>query len=226
MLNIAHRGWSKRFPDNTLEAFEAAMELGVDGIECDVQETSDGRFVVYHEPTLQGAEVGRLSLEQVQDAKLEGEYRIPTLEETLERCIGPTRMMLDLHSIRSVQRFLAVVRARTNPEDVAIGSFDSRLIAKVAELAPELRRGLITDVPPGGLEKVLESVGGQGIGVRFPHASAERIRGIRRAGYLAFVWGSESEEEVIAAMGMRPDGIVSDFPQTVKEELIRQEGES
>ena len=115
----------------------------MDGIECDVQETSDGRFIVYHEPRLLGTEVGRLSLEQVLEARLEGKYRVPTLEEALERCIGRTRMMLDLHSIRSVEGFLEMVKAHTKLEDVAISSFDPRLIAKVAKLAPELRRGLI-----------------------------------------------------------------------------------
>ena len=46
----------------------------------------------------------------------------------------------------------------------------------------------------------MESVGGQGIGVRFPHASKECMERIQQAGYLAFVWGCESEKEVREAM--------------------------
>jgi len=40
-LNIAHRGFTKGLPDNTLEAFYAAIKPGIDGIECDVHETAD-----------------------------------------------------------------------------------------------------------------------------------------------------------------------------------------
>ena len=53
-VRIAHRGASGEglAPENTLAAFEQAIELGVDLIELDVQLTGDGRLVVIHDPTL------------------------------------------------------------------------------------------------------------------------------------------------------------------------------
>lgn len=47
---IAHRGWSGKYPENTLIAFEKAMELPVDGIEFDLRRTADGEIVLSHEP--------------------------------------------------------------------------------------------------------------------------------------------------------------------------------
>ena len=49
MLNIAHRGFSGNYPENTMLAFEKAIEAGADGIELDVHFTKDGEIVVIHD---------------------------------------------------------------------------------------------------------------------------------------------------------------------------------
>ena len=69
-LNIAHRGDSTNAPENTLSAFESAIEAGASAVELDIRCTADGHVVVMHDRTVdrttdgEGA-VGRLSLEQV-----------------------------------------------------------------------------------------------------------------------------------------------------------------
>ena len=115
MLNIAHRGFTREFPDNTLEAFQAAIELGVDGIECDVQETVDERFVIYHESELLGTEVGELSAAEIQRARLRGKFKIPTLEEAIGLCRKRVTLILDMKQIASIDRFLEVIRSSAEP---------------------------------------------------------------------------------------------------------------
>ncbi|MEC7266102.1 MAG: glycerophosphodiester phosphodiesterase family protein, partial [Pseudomonadota bacterium] len=51
-LNIAHRGGANLWPENTLEAFDNAINAGVDGIECDIQHTRDDRLVIHHDDRL------------------------------------------------------------------------------------------------------------------------------------------------------------------------------
>ncbi len=51
-LVFAHRGASKVAPENTLPAFEAAVRMGADGVELDVQHSSDGALVIFHNPRL------------------------------------------------------------------------------------------------------------------------------------------------------------------------------
>jgi glycerophosphoryl diester phosphodiesterase len=55
-LVIGHRGFAARFPENTLLSFREALAAGADGVECDVQKTADGRYVVIHD-----ADLGRVS---------------------------------------------------------------------------------------------------------------------------------------------------------------------
>ena len=49
MKNFAHRGFSGKYPENTMLAFQKAYEAGADGIELDVQLTKDGQVVVIHD---------------------------------------------------------------------------------------------------------------------------------------------------------------------------------
>ena len=98
---FAHRGGSKRWPENTLLAFRSAADLGYRYIETDVHETADGHFVCFHDETLERTTNGSgllkdHTLEQLRtlDAayrfNLNGGYpyrgrghQIPTLEEVL-----------------------------------------------------------------------------------------------------------------------------------------------
>ena len=48
----AHRGWCSKYPENTMEAIKAAVEVGVDQIETDVRVTKDGELVLFHDPTV------------------------------------------------------------------------------------------------------------------------------------------------------------------------------
>ena len=50
---FAHRGYSQHFPENTLPAFQAAVDTGVDALEIDVRLTQDNQFIVFHDPDLQ-----------------------------------------------------------------------------------------------------------------------------------------------------------------------------
>ncbi|WP_294404603.1 glycerophosphodiester phosphodiesterase [uncultured Clostridium sp.] len=52
ILNIAHRGYSGKFDENTMTAFKKAIEYGADGIETDVQLSKDGVPVIIHDETL------------------------------------------------------------------------------------------------------------------------------------------------------------------------------
>ena len=54
----AHRGFSEKYPENTMEAFRAAVELGVDQIETDVRITADGELVLHHDATLDRTTTG------------------------------------------------------------------------------------------------------------------------------------------------------------------------
>lgn len=95
-LNIAHRGFSGHFPENTLLAFQEAIELGVDAIELDVQLSKDGEIMIFHDEDLARitGQKGLLkdhTCAELRELDASGAYRgvfgkqtIPTLSEYLE----------------------------------------------------------------------------------------------------------------------------------------------
>jgi glycerophosphoryl diester phosphodiesterase len=91
MLVIAHRGASWELPENTLPAFERAIELGADAVELDVHADAEGRLVVTHDAPKPGRSY-------------------PALEEALDLCRGRIGVMVELKSPRRYRRHRVVER--------------------------------------------------------------------------------------------------------------------
>jgi glycerophosphoryl diester phosphodiesterase len=94
-LSVAHRGHSIAYPENTLEAYRKAIELGVEMIECDVNITRDGKLVMMHDSKLDRTTTGsglvsNATWEEIQRLDAGGKFkpefagvRVPSTEETL-----------------------------------------------------------------------------------------------------------------------------------------------
>ena len=142
---LGHRGAAAYAPENTLEGFRRALELGADALELDVQLTADDVVVVLHDPTVDRTtdgtgDVGTLTSAQVSRLDAGARWtrdggqtfpwrgrgaRIPTLDALVEECPG-VPLMIDAKSER-VAIPLARVLARHRAERQAVvGSFHPR----------------------------------------------------------------------------------------------------
>jgi len=219
ILNIAHRGFTKVYPDNTLEAFEAAIQIGVDAFECDIQETADHQFVVHHDPELLGKNINQLSLAEVRSVKLGGRFEIPTLEQALDFCNQRVRFLLELKQVHSIERFLTIVTARVKAADVILASFNKSLVLELSKLAPEIRRGIITAFAVKEPVQMAESACADTIIVRCPFATVALIKELHASNLSIFVWGCTDPGDTRRTLGLGIDGMISDFPDLVAEEL-------
>ena len=97
----AHRGWCAKYPENTMAAFRAAMEIGVDQIETDVRVSRDGELVLIHDATVDRTTNGKglvcdkllCELKTLDAGKGEN---IPTLRELMELVKDHPTMTLDI----------------------------------------------------------------------------------------------------------------------------------
>ncbi|MBQ8448281.1 MAG: glycerophosphodiester phosphodiesterase [Clostridia bacterium] len=108
MRVAAHRGFSEKYPENTMEAFRAALDAGVDEIETDVRMSADGELVLIHDECVDRTTCGTGKVCEYTLAELKGldagvkkgaEFagaRIPTLRELLELCKGYPALTLDI----------------------------------------------------------------------------------------------------------------------------------
>jgi len=97
---IAHRGFSSLYPENSLLAFQKAIEIGVQIIELDVRASKDNELVILHDPTLKrvvglDVNVSSLDLKRLKQFDLGMGQRVPTFQEVLELVEG--RVGLNIH---------------------------------------------------------------------------------------------------------------------------------
>jgi glycerophosphoryl diester phosphodiesterase len=150
-LVIAHRGASIEAPENTLRAFARALELGVDGIELDVQVTRDGVAVVFHDSSLMRltGTRGRLAdrtWAELQKLRVGGEP-IPTLADALSLTRNRAILQIEIKKGVSAAPVLAAIRRTASTTNVILASFEPDILRQAAALAPKLPRMLIVDKP-------------------------------------------------------------------------------
>ena len=125
MQIVAHRGASAEAPENTLEAFERAIEAGADMIEFDVRRAADGRLVISHDP-------------------IRGPGRdLPTLEETLLLTQGRIHLDVELKEPGCERDAISLMVRYFSPGDFCITSFLPAALREIRAIHPGIRAGLI-----------------------------------------------------------------------------------
>ncbi|HKJ55465.1 MAG TPA: glycerophosphodiester phosphodiesterase family protein [Nitriliruptoraceae bacterium] len=136
---LAHRGFSPDGWENTMAAFQAAVDLGCAFVETDVQATTDGVAVAFHDATLDRVtdatgRIDALEWARVSSARIGGRHHVPALEEVLATW-PDLRVNIDVKSAGAVEPTAAVVNRLGAHERVCIGSFsDARRRATVAAI--------------------------------------------------------------------------------------------
>jgi len=151
-LIIAHRGASAQAPENTLEAFEKAIEAKADMIELDVRRTRDKRLIVIHDPKVGKKKVGDLTYRQL----LSINPRVPTLEEVLRLTSGKIKLDIEVKERGFEPEVLDTVLRYFKYRNFFISSFFSSVIKKVKRLDHEVMTGLIVGARPSDQFKILK----------------------------------------------------------------------
>jgi glycerophosphoryl diester phosphodiesterase len=222
ILNIAHRGFTQVFPDNTIEAFRAAIEIGVDGIEFDVQETADQRFIVYHDAELFGININRLPLTEIKKVKLRGKFRIPTFEETLDVCMRQVKLVVELKQVQSIDAFVQILRMHGSLNLILVASFREDPLSKLFQLAQETHRAIIIGHQVQNLLDIAKRVQADTVIVKYPLANTELIQEVKSNRMSVLIWGCTSSKDIRAALKLGIDGIISDYPNLVSSLLHTQ----
>ena len=140
-LVVAHRGAWRPAPQNSLEAFEEAVQLGCDAIELDVRRTLDGRVVVVHDARVGVRSIAKLTHEEIQSRPRH--RHAPALEEVLELVAGRIGVDLELKEDGYVEQAMAIVKRRLPPEQYVVTSFHDSVLPTVKRTAPAVRTGLL-----------------------------------------------------------------------------------
>ena len=151
MLVLAHRGYHAELPENTLAAFDAAVKLGVDGIETDLRFTRDGLPVLFHDAQAgNGVGVERLNRQELEAAS---GYAVPTPDEALSRWPG-IFWNLEIKVPVDPQTVVRVFCPYLKSHRLLVTSFDHALVMAIAREIPS-DCGFLMDERPENTSAVL-----------------------------------------------------------------------
>ena len=218
-LDIAHRGASADRPENTLEAFELAIEQGADMIETDLHRTRDGRVVLVHDSDLHGAEIATLSFEEVRRAA----PSIPTLEETLDACRERIPLNLELKrgeaglydGIEEVE--LDEVSGRGLLDRTLFSSFHDPALERVRALEPDARIGLLVSPrAPIAIEERARRLGAEAVHPGLRMANAALIDRLHDGGFRVYVFTVDRREDQTRLLDLGVDGLFTNYPSRLR----------
>jgi glycerophosphoryl diester phosphodiesterase len=231
-LVIAHRGASGHLAENTLPAYELAIEQRADMIEIDLHRTRDGATVVAHDEELSGlggrGEIAAATLDEVRALDAGGGERVPTLDEVLDRFGERIPFNLELkrgsrEAYDGLERAaFDAVRERGLLERTLFSSFFDPVLERLRAFAPEVRLALLFSPrdPEGPLERA-RAVRAEAINPWRGLARPGLIEAAHAEGLAVYPFTVDDEEEMRSLLDLGVDGIFTNFPDRLSALLPR-----
>jgi glycerophosphoryl diester phosphodiesterase len=206
---IAHRGvWGAGVPENSLAAFERAIELGADMIEFDVRRTRDRELIVFHDAELAGAPVASLARSEIEE--LAGVLP-PLLEEALELTRGRIALDVELKEDGYVDELADILSGfAVSGGDLIVTSFVDRVLARMTELTPQLSRGLVLSVSTEGAPRRANACGATVVLPKMQLVDEASLAEISDAGLTVLVWDFMASEHAALLSDTRISGVITD----------------
>ena len=237
MKNIAHRGFSAAYPENTMLAFRKAVEAGCDGIEMDIRVCKSGELVVIHDSDVsrvtQGiGKVGDMTLDQLKKLNVKAGFgdiygfnEIPTLEEYFDY-IQTKDVFTNIEIKRGSKpgqeiekKLIELINKYNLMQKVIISSFDHYSIMRCKEIAPSIKCGLLMSdgiLHPG---KYAKHYGVECIHPNYITLNEEIIRETLEYGIEINVYTVNDQDVMQHFISSDVTGIITDYPDRLRHVL-------
>jgi glycerophosphoryl diester phosphodiesterase len=233
-LALSHRGHSIAFPENTMAAFRAAVEAGVDAIESDVHLTADGQLVMLHDATLDRTTngtgpVAERTLAEVLELDAWGPFgdrfrgeRVPTLDQLLDLaadagifCIIEVKGADHVQSLAIAHATADRLAARGELERHLVSSFDHVTLGVIHERYPTLdvapdRLPEVGYLPPEDVVRQAQAIGARVMQVLHTEISRELVDAHHAADIALWSWTINTDAEIAASKAHGCDGLMGD----------------
>ena len=227
---IAHRGASALAEhENTLEAFDIAIRLGVPYAEFDVRCTADSRIVVFHNPDVAGTALCALTYEEA--TRLAG-YEIPLLADVLTFCKGKIKLDIELKESGYEETIVSLLNRHLSYDDYMVKSFQDKVVRRIKKLDPKITAGLLLGMKTADAKRRFNEYFPSR---RIAACNADFVSpyhklvtpGFRlRMKYLKkkiYAWTVNDEKLLRKFMHMSIDGVITDHPDLAQKFIKKQE---
>jgi len=242
-LNIAHRGFSGQYTENTMTAFEKAYEAGADGIELDVRLSKEGQVVIFHDGKIDRMTQGKGA---VSDYTLEDLQSYPIITHPLQKSIKqeviptlsdyltwvkdkPLLTNIELKSIKKNYRLeLRVAEAIQTFEledDVIISSFLANSLIRMKILTPKIKTGLLLSKYDEEKIEMAHELGVDYIHLKAVNLNERIIKAAHDLGLGINTWTVNEVKDLEKANRLGLNGIITDFPDQLRTIQRNQQAE-
>lgn len=246
-VRIAHRGASGAglAPENTLAAFERAIQVGVDAVEVDVRSTRDGALVVLHDSLLdrttdRDGPVHEMSLEQVREADAGGWFgpefvgqKVPILAEVLDLMRRRALVVIEIKADHLAEAVLRVVDDLVVADQVVIQSFSFETLRRVKAIDPAAPTALLVGNLPTSPSRMrarrmvreVLSLGANILNIWHATLTPAFFEEVRKRGLTVWTWTVDEEVVLRDVVQMGVQGVATNRPDLlneVLEELARE----
>ena len=231
----AHRGASGYAPENTLAAFQKAVDLGADGVELDIQLTKDDQIVVIHDETIDRTSDGKgwvkdYTLEELRAFnynRTKPEYKhadIPTMREVFE-LLKPTGLFINIEIKTGVvfyekieEKILALAKEMGMEDRVCYSSFNHYTVTRIHELKPDAEVGFLyadcpIDMPSYGVKHGVNALHPALYNLQYDGF----VKECKEKGLKLNVWTVNERPYMEMCCQYGVDAIITNYPDIAKE---------
>ena len=235
-IAFAHRGFAPDGEENSMTAFERAVELGYRYLETDVRVTADGVALAFHDATLdrvtdRAGRIAQLPWPEVRRARIGGHEPIPLLTDLLAAW-PETRINLDVKADHSVGPTIDAIQQTGAISRVCVGAFSTRRLEAVRRaLGPRLctslgpRAAMRLRLPGRAQPRRPELFAGRCAQVparigRRVFVDDRYLRAAHALGLPVHAWTVNDEAEMIRLLDLGVDGIMTDRADLLRDLLL------
>ena len=207
LLLLGHRGARLYAPENTVAAFDLALEHGADGFEFDVRGTRDKQSIICHDPRLNRLVIRRHTFKQLQESFTSPALVPPSLEDVLDRYARTAFLNIEV-KVRGMEPLVARAVKRVRPRRYFISSFLPSVVRKLHALDSSLILGSLAQT-----RWQLRRWPMLPAAYIVPHyrlLSTRLIKRLHAAGKTIVTWTVNNPRQMRRFAEMGVDGIISD----------------
>jgi len=231
MLTIGHRGARGYIAENTLESIQKALDLNVDGIEIDVFRCASGEIVVFHDKKLKrltghNGFIEQTTFEELKNILVAGRYRIPTLQQVLEKIGGKILLNVELKGENTAIPTAAILKqylidSQSDIKKLIVSSKNWKELTLFKNQNTNIPIGVLSHYNiflEKGVDAIIEKgreLSALAIHPKFSILNKKAIDRMHSAGFLVYSWTINSPKDIQKAIKLGVDGIITDFPDRV-----------
>lgn len=215
---IAHRGASGYEYENSRAAFRRAVLLDADGVELDIHATRDGGIVVHHDHEIPGrGPIAQLSLAEARQVRIPNGELLPRLSEILE-LVGDRDVWVEVKSLPAIydKQLLEILDQGPAPARYAIHSFDHRIVHRLGEARPGLRRGILLSAYLQDPVAEMRAVGATTLWQEWQQVDQELVNQVHQAGGTVIAWTVNEIGDLDRMVRLGVDGLCGNYPDRIR----------